>query len=296
MSSIKNYIWNRIRRNLGIEGIIDDIQYLKLELGRENNLLQGNSVDNHEFKVFSQWGEDGIIQWLIHNIDISSRRFIEFGVQNYTESNTRFLLMNDNWSGLVIDGDKCSIDYIKNDDIYWRYNLKAKQAFITAENINDLIREEFGNDSNVGILSVDIDGNDYWVWKAIECVRADIVICEYNSRFGSEQAVTVPYNPDFIRNIAHYSGIYYGASLAALAHLAEKKGYSLVAGNSNGNNVFFVRNELLNDVVAAKTVSDVYVKSQFRESRDEKGMLSFLDFDQELKLLSQLPLVDVSND
>ncbi|WP_446012105.1 hypothetical protein [Candidatus Electrothrix sp.] len=92
---------------------------------------------DYEFKVSSQTGEDGIIQFLIHNIPIQSKIFIEFGVQNYTEANTRFLLQNDNWFGLIIDGSQNNINYIKNDPIYWRYNLKAECTFIDCDNINN---------------------------------------------------------------------------------------------------------------------------------------------------------------
>lgn len=271
------------------------LDYIRTALGRiEARQTKGNeNID--EFKVFSQWGEDGIIQWLINNIKTSRDIFIEFGVEDYSEANTRFLLVNNNWSGLVIDGSEENIRRIKSSPLYWRYNLKAECAFITAENINDLFRKN-GIEGNIGILSIDIDGNDYWVWKAIDCVRPDIVICEYNHRYGMEKAVTTPYDPDFIRMKAHYSGIYYGASIAALAQLAEKKGYSLVAGNGAGNNVFFVRNDLLNENVRKKSIEDVFVHGKFRESRSPDGSLSYLDLAQEQEILKALPLVDVSGE
>ena len=101
------------------------------------------------------------------------------------------------------------------------HDLKPVPAFVTAENINTLIRDN-GFAGEVGILSIDIDGNDYWVWKAISCVQADIVICEYNSRFGSERAVTIPYDPNFYRTEAHSSNLYFGASIRALTLLGQK--------------------------------------------------------------------------
>ena len=120
------------------------LEHIKTSLGRIEARQLGNTVNDiraHEFKVFSQWGEDGIIQFLINQINIPNRIFIEFGVQNYTESNTRFLLQNNNWSGLVIDGSQNNISYVKNDPIYWRYNLKAECAFIDRDNINRLISQ-----------------------------------------------------------------------------------------------------------------------------------------------------------
>lgn len=277
-----------------IKFIMSDLQYIKLALGRIEEKLS-DRTQLTEYKVFSQWGEDGIIQWLVNNLDIQRKIFIEFGVQNYTESNTRFLLMNNNWAGLIIDGDSANIDYVKHDDIYWRYNLKAVANFITAENINDIFRDN-GIEGEIGLLSVDIDGVDYWVWKAIDSVNPAIVVCEYNHRFGDKRAVTVPYRSDFVRDNAHYSGIYYGASIQAFAHLAAQKGYSPVAGNMNGNNVFFVRNDLLNNVVKAVPVEKCWRKGQFREGRKEDGSLAFYTSEEEQKLLSELELVDVSND
>lgn len=214
-----------------------DLQYIRLALGRIEN-RQINKIYSTEFKVFSQWGEDGIIQYLLNNIKIDKEIFIEFGVENYTESTTRFLLINNNWSGLVLDGNQENINFIKHDEIYWKYNLKAEYAFITAENINNIF-EKNGISGEIGILSIDIDGNDFWVWKAIKNVNPAIVICEYNHRLGKERAVTIPYRADFIRSEAHYSNLYYGASIKALTLLAKNKEYSLVAGNENGNNVFF---------------------------------------------------------
>ncbi|MFM6608172.1 MAG: hypothetical protein ACKPJO_23270, partial [Dolichospermum sp.] len=213
---------------------------------RQLETLNSKSIRDNEFRAFSQWGEDGIIQFLIRNVPINRKIFVEFGVQNYTESNTRFLLINNNWSGLVIDGGSEEISYIKNDPIYWQYNLKAVNSFITKDNINQIISDN-GIQGEIGLLSVDIDGNDYWVWQAIDCINPAIVISEYNFRFGANKAVTVPYDASFVRSKAHYSNIYYGASLKALCILADKKGYAFVGCNSAGNNAFFVRKDLKPD-------------------------------------------------
>lgn len=247
-----------------------------------------------EFRVFSQWGEDGIIQALLSAIPLVSLRkvFVEFGVANYTESNTRFLLVNDNWSGLVIDGSEQNIDYIRQDPIYWQYNIKAECRFITRDNINELIKGS-GISGDIGLLSVDIDGNDYWVWERINCVSPAIVITEYNARFGADRAVTVPYDANFRRSTAHHSMIYYGASLKALTELASRKGYALVGCNSAGNNAFFVRRDLLGDRLKERSVDESFVRNQFRETRDRQGNLMFLGPEEESAVLATLPLVDV---
>jgi hypothetical protein len=259
---------------------------------RQLQSLDKLELQDNEFQVFSQWGEDGIIQMLLRHIEIPNKIFIEFGVENYTESNTRFLLINDNWAGLVIDGSPEHISYIKQDSIYWQHNLKAVQAFIDKDNINKIIAEN-GIKGDIGILSIDIDGNDYWVWQAIDVVAPAIVIIEYNSRFGKDKAVTIPYDPSFVRSEAHYSMLYAGASLKALYNLGKAKGYSFVGCNSVGNNAFFVRQDLKPTAIKELTVAEGYIASQFRESRDEKGNLSYLSWDEGNKILSSLPLVDL---
>lgn len=285
---------NMIRKHTrSIKFIEQEMLQIRYAIGcmEAANVHKGD--DLREFQVFSQWGEDGIIQWLIHNLEIKEKRFIEFGVQNYIESNTRFLLMHDNWYGLIIDGSEENINFIQHDDIYWRYNLCAVSQFVTVDNINEIFKN-YGFDGEIGILSIDIDGNDYWIWNAIESVCPDIVICEYNHRFGAERAVTVPYDAAFMREKAHYSCIYYGASIQAFVQLAKKKGYSLVAGNSNGNNIFFVRDELLNNTVRKRAVSECFRQGKFRESRNPNGALAFLTLEDEQRLLDKLPVVDVN--
>ncbi len=126
-----------------IRDIRKDLNSIRMSLGRIEGRQLGTLENGMEYQVFSQWGEDGIIQWLIRHIPIKEKRFIEFGVENYTESNTRYLLAGNNWSGLVIDGSEENIRYVKRDSLYWRHNLKAVAAFITAENINELIQEHF---------------------------------------------------------------------------------------------------------------------------------------------------------
>lgn len=261
--------------------------------GRQLYNLAAADIHGAEFRVFSQWGEDGILQHLLRHVPVSRRIFVEFGVENYTESNTRYLLVNNNWAGLVIDGSAENIAFIKNDEIYWRYNLKAESAFITRDNINDLIRQN-GISGEIGLLSIDIDGNDYWVWEAMDVVIPSLVVAEYNARFGPERAVTVPHDAGFVRVAAHYSNIYYGASLAAMCLLGKRKGYSFVGCNTAGSNAFFVRNELKPPDLPELTAAEGFVPLQFREARDVGGSLAFLTKEQEAAILNRLPLVDIS--
>jgi hypothetical protein len=114
---------------------------------------------------------------------------------------------------------------------------------------------------------------DYWIWKATTAVSPIIVICEYNGVFGSDIAVTVPPDAGFMRSKAHYSNLFYGASLSALEHLGREKGYSLVGVNSAGNNAFFIRQDMLG-AFPARTAKEVFVEARYREGRDPEGRLT----------------------
>ena len=265
---------------------------LQIQKIRESNNIE--SLKDVEFKVFSQWGEDGIIQYILSKIPIENEIFIEFGVENYTESNTRFLLINDNWKGLILDGNPRHIEYIKRDAIYWQHDLTAICQFITRENINDVIASA-GISGDIGLLSIDIDGNDYWVWDVIDVVNPRIVICEYNSVLGTDYAITVPYDPHFIATHAHYSGLYLGCSLAALCKLADIKGYSFIGSNSTGCNAFFVRKDLSHPfkIVTAK---QGYIESKIRTSRDKYGCLTYLSGKERLDVISDLDIYDLESE
>jgi hypothetical protein len=250
-----------------------------------------NLVD-YEFKVFSQWGEDGIIQHLCKSVAIKHKTFIEFGVECFLESNCRFLQMKDNWSGFVIDASSENISKLRHSYFYWKYDLHAIAAFITRENINELLAQS-GFDEDLGILSIDLDGNDYHVLEAIRHFKPRILICEYNSVFGGVRKISIPYDAAFSRNRSHYSNLYFGASLAAITHLANTRGYSLVGTNSAGGNAFFVRNDLLTDKIGVMTSEEAYFPSQLRESRDANGDLTHLTGSDRLKLIQGLPVVNV---
>ena len=262
----------------------------RIEL-RQTAAHDGPGLQGAEFRVFSQWGEDGIIQRLLLEVSVERKLFVEFGVQDYTEANTRFLLVNDNWYGLVMDGDAGHIATVRRDPVYWRYNLKAERAFVDRDNVNDLIRGN-GIEGDIGLLSIDIDGNDYWVWKAITCVRPRILVLEYNALFGPRAAVTVPYDPTFFRTRAHYSNLFWGASLEALTRLSRDKGYILVGCNNAGNNAFYVRADLRGRL-EEKSVESAFVQAQFRESRDAAGLPTYLDPAAGRLLIEDVELWDI---
>jgi len=286
-------MFNLSNDNTKILSNLDEIKFQNGSILLEQSYRKNSSnILDHEFKVYSQWGEDGIISYLINNLDIRNNFFIEFGVENYLESNSRFLLKKFNWSGLIMDSSPKNIEYIKKDGIYWKHDITALCKFISINNINEIFLENLV-DKNIGLLSIDIDGNDYWVWKAISTIDPSIVVIEYNSILGKDKNYVVPYEENFTRKKAHYSNLYYGSSLPALTKLANKKGYALVTCNSAGNNAFFVKRNLLNEKVKEVNYKDAFKERKFRESRDKNNKLTFLDKKEQKKLISNLPLEEV---
>ena len=247
----------------------------------------------HEFKVFSQWGEDGIVQFLINNLTIANHTFIEFGVEDFSESNCRFLMMKDQWRGYVIDGSPANMERLRSSYFFWQSALNCKASFITRENVASLL-DESGFDKNLGILSVDIDGVDFHVLEALVEWRPAILIVEYNDAFGWESPVSVPYDPAFVRLQKHPSNQYWGANLPAFHHLADQRGYALVGTNSVGSNAFFVRRELLNDRVREVDLVSCIRQASFRDSRGVQGELTFLSGPERTRAMVEMPLVDVA--
>jgi hypothetical protein len=256
--------------------------------------INNRNFNDYEFKIFSQFGDDGLIQYLIKNIKIENEIFIEFGVEDYFESNTRFLMMNNNWKGFVMDGSEENISKIKNANYFWKYSLKTKTVFITKENINDLLAET--GFRNIGLLHIDIDGNDAHILSVLELsdLNPAIIIMEYNAVFGKERAISVPYDKDFFRTEKHYSNLYFGASLSALTYIANKKGYSLIGCNLAGNNAYYLRKDLLNEKIKEITVEEGFILSKFRESINQTHTLNtYLDNIERYEILKGLDVINV---
>jgi hypothetical protein len=281
------------RRLLRVDGQLDDIKinqgYILSELNAQKT---STKINDYEFKVFSQSGEDGIIQFLISNLRIENRTFIEFGTEDFRESNCRFLLTKNAWRGFIIDGSSRNMDRLRSTRFYWRYPVQSRVAFVTRENISALL-DESGFEKNAGILSIDIDGVDYYVLTELRQWNPSIIIVEYNAVFGNAQPVSVPYDPRFQRTRKHFSNLYYGASLPAFHSLLSARGYALVGTNSTGNNAFFVRCDLLNEKVRETSLTDGFRESCFREGRDERNALSFLTGRARRGAIADMPLVDV---
>lgn len=242
-----------------------------------------------EFRVSSQWGEDGIIEFLCQCLPGLPRSFVEFGVGDYREANTRFLLEHRGWRGLVMDSDGGHMAALRTQALHWRHDLVALQATVTAETVAALV-DGAGFGPEPGLLSVDIDGNDYWVLQALDGLRPGIVVCEFNGLFGDLQAVSIPYRPDFDRLQAHHAGQYFGCSLAALQGLWTARGYRFVGTGSAGVNAFFVRGDLAEPVLARLEAVRAWAPGH-RDSRGLDGGLDFVRGLDRLALVAEMPVV-----
>jgi hypothetical protein len=284
------------RPDPALQARLDDLTVLQGQLLAGQNAGKNlPSIHEAEFKVFSQFGDDGIVEYLVGHTEIQRerQRFVEIGVEDYREANTRFLLVNRNWRGLIVDSGDAHVRRLAETELMWRYDLTPVTAMVTRENVNELLARH-GFDRKLGLLSLDVDGNDYWIWEALEA-QPTLVVVEYNSVFGPTRAVTVPYDASFDRTRAHFSNLYFGASLRALAQLGQRKGYVLVGSNSAGNNAYFVRREHAAGL-PSPTVEEAYVESRFRESRDEAGNLTFLGGDDRRAAVASLTVLDLERD
>lgn len=197
------------------------------------------------FRMWSQNEEDGITLALLDRIGPSTTRFVEIGA-GANGGNSGFLARECGWTGVMFEVDADRVRVLQR-----RFGpaVTAVVARVTRENIDDLLRRSRAT-GDVDLLSIDIDGNDYWVWERLSACNPRLVIVEYNRRLGVDRPLVVPYDPDFDRHRADVPRAYYGASLPAFVRLAARKNYRLVTIEPRGVNAFFVRNDVGADVPA----------------------------------------------
>ena len=224
-----------------------------------------------EMKVFSQFKEDGILQMIFDRVGVSDRRFVEFGIGNGKECNTANLSINHGWSGLLMDGNPAdaakAIAYYGSRPQIKPGQVVVRNAFITILNINDLLAAG-GVTGTIDLLSLDIDGNDLWVWQAIHAIDPRVVVIEYNAAFGTDKSISVTYDAAFERFSKHPSGLYHGASLPAFANVGRRMGYRLIGCESSGVNAFFVKDaEADRAGFVELTPQDAYYEHAWRKAK-----------------------------
>jgi hypothetical protein len=232
-----NTIWSDRARQMNL------LRYWADELAEPRN-ADPKRLLRYGFKLYSQNDEDGIIQEIFKRVGVTNRCFVEFGVESGLECNSVKLLV-EGWRGLWLDSSAAHVAQIRThfktfvDD----GRLTANECFVSAENINTSL-EQGGANGEIDFLSIDIDNNDYWVWKAIDTVNPRVVAIEYNASLRPPLSLVIPYEPT---RAWDYSSNYFGASLEALVRLGRSKGYRLVGCNFSGANAFFVRDDIAGD-------------------------------------------------
>ena len=192
------------------------------------------------YRVFSQFEEDGKLLFIFSIIGMGGRRFVEIGSDDGVNSNSANLYFNFDWTGLFVDGNPRSIRrgrrFFARHPHPWYYAPRFVCVRVTRANINPLL-EDSGSTGEIDLLSIDIDGNDYWIWDALTVITPRVVVIETHNEFGLENIV-VPYDPDYSPPGKH--PLYHGASPRAMVALGRRKGYRLVGANTLGFN-FFLR-------------------------------------------------------
>jgi hypothetical protein len=218
------------------------------------------------FRVFSQYEEDGKLLYIFSVIGMQNKTFVEIGSDDGINSNCANLALNFGFDGLFLDGNPKAIKrgrrFYSKYPHPWMHAPKFRCSKVTAENINDLIKEA-DLSGDIDLLSLDIDGNDYWVWKAIEQVSPNVVIIETHVEFGMRNIV-VPYDPNYSFPGKH--PVYHGASPIAMVKLAKEKGYRLVGANDLGFNFIFVKNGLGDEYIPEVDVKSVLTHPCVQES------------------------------
>lgn len=284
------WLWNLVFHTRTLRQLHQDGRRLLIaEYGKQPaGMDYRETFRQREFKLYSQNGEDGLLLFIFSQVGTTNKTLVEFGVESGEECMAANLLINFGWNGLLMDGSESNME--KGRQWYREQcpdsgdRLQLKQCFITRDNINQVIADS-GISGEIDLLSVDIDGNDYWVWKAIDVINPRVVVAEYNACFGPTRSLTIDYDPAFTRFAHHFSGWYHGASLTALGKLGAVKGYSLVGCDSRGCNAFFVRDDLVRGELESLTPKEAFYPQPKR--------LRIANQEKQFDVIRHLPLTEI---
>ena len=249
-----------------------------------------------ETKIFSQNGEDGILDYLVNKLKIDKKNFVEIGVGNYRESNTRFLYNLYHPKGLIVDSIDDMEKKVKQHVNFWKGDLRVINKQIDTGNILDVLNK--GCNYEIDLFSIDIDSIDYWIIDKLKNNISKIFVAEYNPVFGSRLEVSVPNISGFDRGKYHHSHLCYGMSLKALVNLMDKKGYYFIGSNIQKINAFFISKEYKKDIffknIKIKSL-DKYTDSNIRDSRDSNNNLNYLSDDLKFKEIENCEVVNLKD-
>ncbi|MCC7357352.1 hypothetical protein IT408_02480 [Candidatus Uhrbacteria bacterium] len=312
-SSIKSILptsWRRVYRNIKLL-FTADFEFTLRRLDYDERSFRGlaelflkknfpsiiapyipqNAIHAKQGKIFSQYGEDGMLLHIFQLIGVKYFRFVEFGVSDGRENLSNIFGLLCQWKGVVMEANPKISEKARS---FYRTHLIGPaadritliEALVTPTNINDLLcsAEMTGE---IDFLSIDIDSHDYWVWKAIKVISPRVVVIEYNSFLGKHEPLTIPLDPNFDRYASHPFGYYYGTSLSAAVKLGKEKGYTFVGCEPTGGvNAFFIRNDVMISEIEEVTVEQGFIP-QMRRAK------LFPTADQQFEQIKHLPLEKV---
>ncbi len=290
---------NRLRRVLGnLEKWTTDTH-----LGAYQLILTQSLIDSKNkrlcdlgFKVYSQWEEDGMLLFLASSLSINKPRILEIGAGNFLESNSRFLCEYRNAAAYLVDTRDDLWAGVIQSDLQWKTHIRCDSTWITSENallIQDSAKSFLGH---IDILSLDIDGQDYWVLEKLNLSAIQVIVCEYNPLFGPKVLVTVPEIPTFTRSKGT-KNLFWGASLNAFISFLDKRGFVFAGSNIVGNNAFFVRKDLGPRIeIVWPGLDDLSSQVDYliRESIDINNDLDLLESSKSLELILKEKVVDLT--
>lgn len=223
------------------------------------------------FRFYSESDEDGLLLYIFALIGTTNKVCVEVAFGSPYGANTTNLICNWGWTGLLIEENEYLVkkanNFFADHEDTKIYPPKVIHAWVTAENINDLIQKN-NCKGEIDLFCLDLDGIDYWVMKALNIIYPRVIVVEYQDIWGPEKSVTVPYQPDFKHPVGHFD--YQGASLSAFEKLGKEKGYRLVGCNRYGFNAFFIREGIGEDVLPRISTEKCFIHPRVTENREAR--------------------------
>ena len=287
--NLDKFILDKLIFNIGLNQVLENKKIYN----------EVKNIQEIELKIFSQNGEDGIIDYLLNKINLipKSSNFVEIGVGDYRESNTRFIYNRFHPKGIIIDCIDNMEKKVKPHVNLWKGDLRICNAQVTAENIN-IILDKYC-DFEIDIFSLDIDSIDYWIIKNLKKNISKIFVAEFNPVFGPDLKVTVPNIQGFDRTKYHHSNLCYGMSLKALIELMREKNYYFIGTNLQKMNAFFISNDFkkedyFKNIEIDNNLQD-YTNSNIRDSRDKNYNLNFLSGENKIKAIYDCEVINLDS-
>lgn len=248
--------------------------------------LQSHRPNSWEFAGFSQNGEDGISDYLTQQLLTPNHYFFEIGAADGLENNTSWFAIAKKYQGMMIEGNPKLARALKEHIANFNLGVDVQSCFVTKDNAKAIVSQLLYTDPD--LFSIDIDGNDYYVLKALlnNGLKPKIIIVEYNSAFGPTHAKTIPYQADFHYLSAHASGLYYGVSIKAWQKMLQQFGYQFVTVESNGVNAFFIDPKAFDKQFIDAITSNDFVENFFQ-------LKNYGDWKKQSAIIQDLPTEDV---